>query len=407
MSAVLDSPRAQRLRAWDGRLIQAASGIHMLGTLSWGPQVATHWLAHRTLPEIPLEQADHSAKEQALRQLMAEVDTQDPAGAFLHRTAASYVALIQLLSAQGQPRFVSLSRELFGAPSDRISPRAPTHLEAAQHFLEATEALPIPEPADDWDSAQAQAWMEAQLSHLPRPLPVELSDGISAKATAGARRIRLRVDARFSPHTLRQLLEHEAKVHAYTKRNGADQPVLSSMGLSSPRTTMDQEGLATFAELITDTMDHRRLRRIALRVVAVAAALDGASFGEVVRIFEEGGQAPTESFQSAARVFRGGNGRDGVVFTKDTVYLAGLLRVQAFLVQAFRARRMLLPIRFFAGRWTLGDARDLEPCIEEGLITEPSRAPEWARNAGSLAAHLAWASFQGGVLLKCTSLSDL
>jgi hypothetical protein len=96
-----------------------------------------------------------------------------------------------------------------------------------------------------------------------------------------------------------------------------------------------------------------------------------------------------------------------VVFTKDTVYLAGLLRVQAFFVQAFRAQRMQLPIRFFAGRWTLGDARDLEPCFEEGLLSEASRVPEWASNAGSLAAHLAWASFQGGVLLKCTSLSDL
>ncbi|MFT5585483.1 MAG: hypothetical protein ACI9VR_003075, partial [Cognaticolwellia sp.] len=239
------------------------------------------------------------------------------------------------------------------------------------------------------------------------PLPVEVSDAISAKATAGARRIRLRADAQFSAQTMRQLLEHEAKVHAYTKRNGAEQPVLSCMGLSSPRTTMDQEGLATFAELITDTMDHRRLRRIALRVVAVASAMEGASFTEVVDLFQEGGQDKVESFQSAARVFRGGNGRDGVVFTKDIVYLAGLLRVQAFFVQAFRAQRMHLPIRFFAGRWTLGDARDLESCFEEGLLLEAQRVPEWVNNPGSLAAHLAWASFQGGVLLKCTSLSEL
>ena len=341
--SVLESKRAQRLREWDKRLAQSASGIHMLGTLSWGPEVAAHWHAHGTLPEIAPTLRDYSAKEQALRALMGELDTQDPAGAFLKRTAASYVALIELLSAQGQPGFVDASVALFGSPRDRISHTTPTHLEAAQHFLEATEDLPIPEPAEDWDSAQAQAWMQDKLDHLPRSLPVELSETISAKATAGSKRIRLRSDARFSPHTMRQLLEHEAKVHAYTKRNGAEQPVLTCMGLSSPRTTMDQEGLATFAELITDTMDHRRLRRIALRVVAVAAALDGASFEQVVRLFEEGGQDPLESFQSAARIFRGGNGRDGVVFTKDTVYLAGLLRVQAFFVQAFRAQRMQLP----------------------------------------------------------------
>lgn len=407
MSAPKETPRVGRLRDWDRRLAKSASGIHMLGTLSWDPAVAAHWHAHGTLPEIQARQKDYSDKEQALRALMAEIDTQDPAGHFLHQTAASYVALIELLAAQGTPRFIQVSKDLFGAPSDRISAGAPTHLEAAQHFLAATEDLPIPDPVEDWDAPRAQAWMQEQLDHLPRPLPVELSDAISAKATAGAKRIRLRADASFSTHTLRQLLEHEAKVHAYTKRNGADQPVLSCMGLSSPRTTMDQEGLATFAELITDTMDHRRLRRIALRVVAVAAALDGASFHEVVRLFQEGGQEPVESFQSAARVFRGGDGRNGVVFTKDTVYLAGLLRVQAFLVQSFRAQRMQLPIRFFAGRWTLGDARDLEHCFEDGLLSEAERVPEWASNAGSLAAHLAWASFQGGVLLKCTSLSDL
>ena len=405
--SVLESPRAERLRRWDKRLSRAAGGIHMLRTLSWGPEVAAHWHAHGNLPEIVHRSRDYSDKEQTLRTLMGELDTQDPAGAFLHRTAASYADLIQLLSVQGQGRFVDASIGLFGSPSDRISEHAPTHLEAAQHFLAATDALPIPDPVEEWDSTRAQVWMQERLTHLPRPLPVELSETISAKATAGATRIRLQADAQFSDQSMRQLLEHEAKVHAYTKRNGAEQPVLSCMGLSCPRTTMDQEGLATFAELITDTMDHRRLRRIALRVVAVAAALEGASFSEVVDLFGDGGQAPLESFQSAARIFRGGNGRDGAVFTKDIVYLAGALRVQAFFVQAFRAKRLELPIRFFAGRWTLGDARDLEPCFKEGLLTEPQRVPEWASNPGSLAAHLAWASFQGGVLLNCTSLSEL
>ncbi|MFT5587139.1 MAG: hypothetical protein ACI9VR_004747, partial [Cognaticolwellia sp.] len=167
MSPILESPRAERLREWDKRLTNTASGIHMLGTLSWGPEVADHWHAHGSLPEILPTPRDYSDKEQTLRTLMGELDTQDPAGAFLHRTAASYVDLIQLLSAQGQARFVDASIGLFGSPSDRISPGAPSHLDAAKHFLDATHELPIPDPVQDWDSARAQAWMQEQLSHLP------------------------------------------------------------------------------------------------------------------------------------------------------------------------------------------------------------------------------------------------
>ena len=80
--SVLESPRAERLRRWDKRLSRAAGGIHMLRTLSWGPEVAAHWHAHGNLPEIVHRSRDYSDKEQTLRTLMGELDTQDPAGAF-------------------------------------------------------------------------------------------------------------------------------------------------------------------------------------------------------------------------------------------------------------------------------------------------------------------------------------
>ena len=111
--------------------------------------------------------------------------------------------------------------------------------------------------------------------------------------------------------TLRQLLEHEALVHSATKRNGRAQPLLTSLGLSAPRTTATQEGLATLAELITDTMDLVRLRRIALRIKGLDAGLSGADFLQVFDIFRQGGQPDAEAFRSAARIFRGGDVRGG------------------------------------------------------------------------------------------------
>lgn len=401
------SARRERLQDWDRRLVRIVGSVRLLSILSWDDSVRTHWQQHGHLPAIELRVPELHAEREALVALAGEIDTHDPLGRFLSETARSYIDQIDLLAAQGEPLFTALSKRLFGAPTDRVHPGAPSHLEAALHFLDVTAQLQIPDPPLDMDAHQAQDWLQRALAEFPNPLPVQVSKKISAKATAGSARIRLRHDARFNVQILEQLLEHEAHVHSATKRNGQDQPVLSAMGLSSPRTTRDQEGLATFAELITDTMDHRRLRRVAVRVLAVQAALEGAGFAEVVELFRVHGQDEEECYLSAARIFRGGAATGGVVFTKDCAYLAGLVRVHTFLVEAFRAGRMQLPRRLFAGRWTLGDARDLEHAFEQGLILEPARLPTWANRPGALAAHLAWAGFQNLGLLPGTMLEEL
>src|SRR5690606_6561123 len=153
-------------------------------------------------------------------------------------------------------------------------------------------------------------------------------------------------------------------VHTATTLNGRVQPHIKSLGLGSPRTTGTQEGLATFAELITASMDLSRLRRLALRIKAVAIAGAGADFIEVFEFFLANGQSEDESFQSAARIFRGGNVRGGVYFTKDIVYLRGLFSVHTFLRKAIEARKIEYPSYLFVGRLTLGDVVHLEPYIK-------------------------------------------
>jgi hypothetical protein len=100
------------------------------------------------------------------------------------------------------------------------------------------------------------------------------------------------------------------------------------MGLASPRTTATQEGLATFAEQITGSIDIARMKRLSLRIEAVAMALGGADFIEVFRYFLAAGQTPEDCFASSQRVFRGVPTAGGSAFTKDTVYLRGLVGVQ-------------------------------------------------------------------------------
>ncbi len=165
---------------------------------------------------------------------------------------------------------------------------------------------------------------------------MELDPDLLAKAAAGAQRIRLRSGAHFSDYDRAQLFHHEALVHSLTALNGRQQAQLPSLALSSPRTTATQEGLATFAEQITGSIDIARMKRISLRIEAIALARDGADFIEVFRYFDAAGQAPAESFSSAQRVFRGVPTTGGAAFTKDTVYLRGLVSVHTFFRQALQ-----------------------------------------------------------------------
>jgi len=385
----------------------------VLSTLGWPSRHEAAFLeglraGRPALPEVSAPEADLSEHKAALRELRAGLDTGHPAGAFLDRTAGSYLEAAEMLERAGTPAFTAISRAVYGAPGDLIHAGSPTHIEAARHFIEVTEGCAPPEmDGGGMAAAAAAAWMQERLDErFDEALPVELGEGMAPLATAGSRRVRLRADATFSELQLRQLLEHEAMVHTATKRSGLAQPLLTSLGLSSPRTTCTQEGLATLAEMITDTMDLHRLRRIALRILAVHAGLEGADFIEVFGLFREAGQCETESFHSAARVFRGGDVRGRVVFTKDVVYLKGMMSVHTFLLKAMQEGRRELPLRLFSGRMTLGDALALDPLFEEGLLTPPATAPDWVLNRECLAAYLAWTGFNDRIQLRCVALED-
>ncbi|MCB9745219.1 MAG: DUF1704 domain-containing protein [Alphaproteobacteria bacterium] len=408
------SPEARRERVIekDRAVAKVAKRVKVLTLLSWPTAVEARFLASweagaPELPEPPPVEVQYDGVIRDLEALRKELDTAHPLEAFLDRTAESHVLAARMLEEAGTQGFRAHSVALFGAPRDRLHPGAPTAVEAARHFAERTQAFAGPEPEGNVTAEALMPQLQAAIDlHFHGDLPVELTADLSGKATAGSTRVRLRQGATFTPAALQQLLQHEALVHAATKRAGKAQPVLSTLGLSSPRTTEAQEGLATFAEMISDAMDIARLRRIALRPIAVQMALDGADFIQVFRFFLDEGQCPSESFHSAQRVFRGGDVRGGVAFTKDTLYLRGLVGVHTFLRKACEAHRHRLPQILFAGRMTLGDALALEPFFEDGTLEMPTVMPDWVRNAECLAAYLTWSVFTDQIQLGEVKLDD-
>ncbi len=407
----------ERFTDLDRRLVDVARRIKILTTIAWPADIQDLFLegvrrGDPRLPEVELARPDYAEVQAELRLLLRACEGEHPIARFLARTARSYLIAATMLMELGQPSFTARSIELYGKPADRVGPTQITSRAAAESFLSLSHDLIrasyIPDDAYVLTAEHVAATLRAHIDpvFVADPIRVELDPDMASKAAAGATRVRIRGATGFSDNDLGQLLQHEVFVHSATALNGRRQPHIKSLGLGAPRTTTTQEGLATFAEMITNTMDLARLRRLALRVVAIDMALDGADFIEVFRYFHGEGQNLHESFHSAARVFRGGDVRGRVVFTKDSVYLQGLLQVQAFLLKAIESRRPDLLHHLFAGRLTLGDTLELSPWFDSGALTDPLYEPPWVDNRAALAAFLMYSAFNTRFDLRGFRLAD-
>lgn len=396
----------ERIRAADRRLVEAARDLKVLSALSWPSRLREEFLAawrsgRTALPEPPAVQPVDASRIDELDALAVPV-SDDPLARFVAESAASYRDVARMLGVAGKPAFTELSAAVYGRPTDPVAAGEMTSLEAARRIVASTIALTRRVSAGAGDDSSAERLAAEQVRDEldraftsffgPDVVEVKLDPDLAAKAAAGARFVRVRSNAAFTRNDVDQLVQHEGFVHSATLINGRRQPLLTSLGLGAPRTTAVQEGLATFAELVTGTIDLDRLTRLALRIVAIQMALDGADFIDVFRFFLDHGQTEEESFQSAARVFRGGDVQGRVAFTKDAVYLPGLIGTYAFFHTALAALKVEYPRWMFAGRLTWGDVVALEPFFHDGTIEPAIHVPTWAANREKLAAFLAFSN---------------
>ncbi|VVP38675.1 MULTISPECIES: flavohemoglobin expression-modulating QEGLA motif protein [Pseudomonas] len=406
---------AAALSELDAALPGLTRKIRVLDALSWPDGVEedflTKWRGGRAgLPKVQLQPRDHSADIAALETFIRRCDVGHPAGNYLAMTARSYATAGHMLGAIGTPAFTQYSSALYRRPDFYYTRLQLSMLDAARFFLKTTDALlgnaRIPPCPTEIPAKAFAAWIQPELDRFfgVGQITVVLDPNLAAKAIAGSSRIRLRASALFSELDKHQLLQHEAFVHVATAQNGARQPNLTSLGLGAPRTTQTQEGIATLAELFTGSMDINRLRRLALRVLAVQQALEGADFIQVFEGFLAAGQTEEESFRSTQRVFRGADLRGGSAFTKDAAYLTGLLGVHTLLRIAIRDNRPELVGHLFAGRLSLADTVRLAPLFESGWLKGPVYLPAWASDLRLLAANLAFSAFIAQIKLEVLDL---
>lgn len=396
--------------ALDARMVAAARGLRVLSLASWPPESQRRFLSafaagRREMPEITYPALDFTDTRRELASIGAAADRGHPLGAYIVESTQAWDAAAQLLESLGTAAASGHAIALYGRPDAALPGGALTTCDAARHFIQIADELDpglladVEHPTIDAPTLQAQLQDDLDAYFGARVVVVELDPGMIAKAAAGAYRLRLRSDARYSIHDREQLLQHEAFVHSLTALNGREQPVLPSLAMSSPRTTCAQEGLAVFAEQITGSIDIGRMKRVSLRIEAIARALDGADFLQVFAYFHDAGQPAAESFASAQRVFRGVPLGGGHAFTKDAVYLRGLIDVHTFFRQSLATQRLPLCRHLFAGKMTLDDVRRLAPLFDDGTLAPPRWLPPWLERTGGLAGMLAFSLFANRIRL--------
>ena len=404
--------------ALDARLVAAVKPIRLLESVSWPASAQEEFLStwrrgQVRMPRIDYRKQDLSAVRAELDAIAGACDRDHPLGRYLSLTCESWRIASRLLDVLGSHRVTAYSTRLFGRPVEMLPGEGPTNLQAAEHFVELANELDQElshyEPDYVLPAEQVQVELQEQIDAFfgAGVVRVELDPTLIAKAAASPTRIRLRTNTGFSEYDRNQLLMHEAFVHTLTGLNGRQQPVLGSLARGSPRTSATQEGLATLAEMMSGSMDIERMKRISLRICAIDKAIHGADFVQVFQFFLDAGQGEAESFSSAQRIFRGVPTSGGAAFTKDTVYLHGLISAHTFFRWCLRHRKLNLARQLFAGKMALEDVFSFEALHADGTLAAPKYLPPWIQRANGLAGMLAFSLFANKIRLDSVDADDL
>ncbi len=225
----------------------------------------------------------------------------------------SYVDKIDQYKSIGNEEFLYDSLRYYGEPSEK-------------DIRNATFILHLPEPVKSRDADKPEPLLNAQginsvltefANHEGYQYELKIDDNMIANAVVSGTTIKINSTAEISRIEAMALAHHELGVHLVTTLNGRSQP-LRILSLGSPVNTMTQEGLAILAEYQAGCMTVKRLKILALRLLAVESLIKDKNFRSTFMLLKEGYQLDDDTaFTITARVYRGGG------LTKDYLYLRG------------------------------------------------------------------------------------
>jgi uncharacterized protein (TIGR02421 family) len=198
----------------------------------------------------------------------------------------------------------------YGEPEEKDMRNARFILHLPEHETESSEIL--------LDAKDIKAELVTMAETEGYTCEIIYDDAMIANALVSGTVVKINSRAKMTPTDVNALAHHELGVHLVTSLNSKSQP-LRLLSVGCPINTTTQEGLAILSELLSGNLTIKRLKVLALRVLAVKSMIDDRSFRKTFLLLKESHNVDEElAFTITARVYRGGG------FTKDHLYLKGL-----------------------------------------------------------------------------------
>ncbi len=294
--------------------VNAAQAWHRFSQAKFDEKPEFHYRALRLDPNelkrelfaLPVEAVDDPALHHMFSMKREELDRQ-----------------ISMLSDRGTDNFLPESQQVYGRPTAPL-------VAMARRILEEVPPLSQDETESDVVDAETFAAIaDAELAYYHEQDPsftsvTEIRSDIPGLMVSHGKFL-VGAGAVVARRRIKATLQHEIGTHALTYHNGRHQPYkLLGVGLAGYEEL--QEGIAVLAEFLVGGLTGPRLRQIAARAEAVHQLVQGADFVDVYRLLHnEFGFNQRSAYNITMRVYRGGG------FTKDAIYLRGLIGVVEYL----------------------------------------------------------------------------
>jgi len=277
--------------------------------------------------------------------------------------------MINLLAERETKKFVYTSLQLYGVVDNKL-------ISSAKEVLEHIS----PKKDDDGnrrflDATAFAIQAEEEISYLRMTRPeikssVEIRDDIVGLMVSRGNLL-IGNEVKIPAYRATAALSHEVSTHILTYLNGRAQK-FKHLYVGLPGYEELQEGLAVLSEYLVGGLSGSRLRLLAARVMAVNLFLEGASFIEAFRVLEGTyGFRSRTAFNITVRVFRGGG------FTKDMVYLRGLINLLAYLKKGGDLDIL------FVGKFALSHVRLIQELQLRHVLGPPPLRPSYLNNPKS------------------------
>ncbi len=325
-------------------------GFERVPEFLYRPRTVDPDLVKRQLYQLPIEDIEDPAVTAIFNAKRYELDQQ-----------------CDLIADRNTARFLLGSRRLYGDVDMTL-------LGEAREIL---QSLPAHEDGGAPEGLDAPAFAERarrELEYYRAQDPsfatrVELRDDVTGIMVSKGDFL-IGTDAVVAGDGVRAALAHEIGTHALTYHNGRQQPfqeLYAGMAGYEPM----QEGLAVLAEYLSGELRRGRLRVLAARVIAVDQIAQGADFIESFRVLHrEHGFPRKTAFTIAMRVFRGGG------YTKDAVYLRGLIQVLDCLAEGHDLEQLLI------GKLAYEHLHLIEELQWRGVLKSPRLRPRYMAETG-------------------------